>query len=409
MKVFLFFAALVATIFSIFVSPDALALTAVAAAAPADMLDEVAGEMKRICKEWKGSREVIEARLHALEQDVAEPKSPGGGPRETVGSRFAAKMRDAAAFKHLEERNQGTARVTLKGLSVKELVHEGANPSSDVGTIPVYTHTRQDPILEPQRPLSLLDVLPMRQTTADAEEYLQIITSGEAGEQEDEGTEKPEIDFDGLKETAYIATIAGHMTVSQQVLWNAYRMAKAIDNTMRYKVRSRFENQIVNGPGGQGKIHGLVDQGAPFTPTIGATPADIIGEALTTQLNAGYMPGVVVMNPFDWFQLTITKTEMENEYLFGSPTNPLPPALWNTRVVTTPSLSQGTALTIDTSFTTILDRFEPTVFVSTSHNDYFTRNLALILCEMRAGLEVLDPAAIYVADISVASSSSSSE
>ncbi|MCY1303483.1 hypothetical protein D9M70_531940 [compost metagenome] len=98
----------------------------------------------------------------------------------------------------------------------------------------------------------------------------------------------------------------------------------------------------------------------------------------------------------DWFRLQITKKNAtDEEYVFGSPTMPVAPSLWNSRIVTTPSIAEGEAMTIDTSFVTVLDREAPGVLLSNSHKDYFTRNLLLILGELRAGLEVLDTFAIY--------------
>ncbi|UPG91060.1 phage major capsid protein [Luteibacter aegosomaticola] len=88
-------------------------------------------------------------------------------------------------------------------------------------------------------------------------------------------------------------------------------------------------------------------------------------------------------------------SEDDEEYVFGSPTVPVPPALWNTSIVTTPSVSPGSALTIDTSFTTVLDREQTSVVASDSHADYFVRNLVALLGELRAGLEVLDMNAVH--------------
>lgn len=163
-----------------------------------------------------------------------------------------------------------------------------------------------------------------------------------------------------------------------------------------------MENQIVNGPGGEGRIKGLRNQSTIFVPTIGSTPADIIGESMTRQADLGYLPNLVLMNPLDWFRLQITKKgAADEEYVFGSPTMPVPPALWNALVVPTSSVPVGEALTIDTAFTTVLDRESPSVLLSNSHKDYFTRNLVLILGELRAGLEVLDTAAINKMSLSV--------
>lgn len=49
---------------------------------------------------------------------------------------------------------------------------------------------------------------------------------------------------------------------------------------------------------------------------------------------------------------------------------------------------------LDTSYTSVLDRQAVSVLISNSHKDYFTRNLILILAELRAGLEVLDTLAV---------------
>ncbi|WP_165422669.1 phage major capsid protein [Pseudoxanthomonas winnipegensis] len=132
-----------------------------------------------------------------------------------------------------------------------------------------------------------------------------------------------------------------------------------------------------------------------LSPAYGTTTADIIGESLMVQANNGYSPSLVIMSPFDWFKLQITrKNATDEEYVFGSPTSPLPPSLWNTRVVTPAGMPGGTALTIDTSFVNVLERWSLVVQISNSHADFFIRNLVAILGEVRAGLEVLDTAAV---------------
>jgi HK97 family phage major capsid protein len=116
---------------------------------------------------------------------------------------------------------------------------------------------------------------------------------------------------------------------------------------------------------------------------------------MVRQANAGYMPGIVLLNPMDWFRIQITKKQTEDEYIFGSPTMPVPPALWNSAVVASPSVPEGSGMTIDPGFVTVLDREQLSVVVSNSHADFFVRNLVAILAELRAGLEVLDASAVY--------------
>src|SRR5690606_37096602 len=124
--------------------------------------------------------------------------------------------------------------------------------------------------------------------------------TGDAGEQEQKGTEKPSVEFAGEKKIANIVTIAAWTAATKQVLGDHPALQSQIDRVLRHKLLSRLEHQLVNGPGGQGKIHGLLDQATQFAPTIGQTTADVIGECIVSMADDGYLPSLVVMNPLDW-------------------------------------------------------------------------------------------------------------
>lgn len=51
-------------------------------------------------------------------------------------------------------------------------------------------------------------------------------------------------------------------------------------------------------------------------------------------------------------------------------------------------------LTVDTSLVTVLDREQMSVVLSNTQADYFVRNLVAILGELRAGLKLLNTAAV---------------
>lgn len=363
-------------------------------------LRRVGGELKTYADQTKRDHGELGARLLAVEQRVVamdgsfgfyDQSSPAG-----MGSLVLQAIEETAAvpFAALQEWNSGTCRIKLQAALRAALTNDGMGSSGDT-SVPRQPEQRGF-VSEVSRPLRLLAALPHRPTTRDSVEFVQLNSNGEAAEQEREGDEKAEIEVEGTPATANIATVAAHTTASRQVLSDHPALQAAVDLMVRNKLLSRLENQLINGPGGVGKIDGLLNQAATFIPTIGTTPAVIIGEALTRQSEAGYLPNLVIMNPMDWFRLQITrKNATDEEYVFGSPTMPLDPALWNTRIVTTPSVAEGEAMTIDTSFTTVLDRELPSILLSNSHKDYFTRNLLLILGELRAGLEVLDTFAIY--------------
>ncbi|WP_152635514.1 phage major capsid protein [Pseudomonas sp. Ant30-3] len=347
----------------------------------------------------------FENRITDLEQEFA--RNPAGGfssstSQASIGVLAMKEIEGAAqaSFGTLEAWNSGTCRISLSAGIRAALTNDGAGNVGDT-SVPRQPEQRGF-VTQASRPLRLLEALPSRPTTRDSVQFVQLTSEGEAAEQIKEGDEKAAVDFEGTPQIANIVTIAAHTTVSRQVLSDHAALQTNIDMMIRRKLLSRLEHQIVNGPGGEGRIKGLRNQSTIFVPTIGTTAADIIGESMTRQADQGYLPNLVLMNPLDWFRLQITKKgTADEEYVFGSPTMPVPPALWNALVVPTSSVPVGEALTIDTAFTTVLDRESPSVLLSNSHKDYFTRNLVLILGELRAGLEVLDTAAINKMSLSV--------
>lgn len=349
----------------------------------------------------------VNARIGELEQEFA--RTPDGatfarGAQPSIGvlaiQQIEENSQAQASFSTLEAWNAGTCRINLKAGIRAALTNDGVGQAGDK-SVPRQPEQRGF-VIEVARQPRLLDALPSRPTSRDSVGFVQLASEGDAAEQLKEGDEKVEVDFEGTPQTVNIVTIAAHTTASRQVISDHPALQGAIDMVIRRKLLTRLENQIVNGPGGEGRINGLRNQGNIFVPTIGKTPADIIGESLTRQADRGYMPNLVLVSWMDWFRLQITKKGADDqEYVFGSPTMPVPPALWNTLVVPTSTLPEGEAMPIDTAFTTVLDREAPSVLLSNSHKDYFTRNLVLILGELRAGLEVLDKAAIQKMSLTV--------
>ncbi|MDO8908751.1 MAG: phage major capsid protein [Pseudohongiella sp.] len=247
----------------------------------------------------------------------------------------------------------------------------------------------------PEAPLRLIDALPAQPVTSDSIEYVKMTSSGEAGEQVKHGDEKAEVEFSGELERSDIATIAAHTTASKQVLDDNGNLANEIARMLNYKLAARVEHQLINGDGTPGKIKGLLLQAYHYIFSASPlSPADKIGAALTAMEMEGYQPSIVLMNPIDWFTIQ-TQKDLQEQYLFGSPTSPQPPSIWTRRVVTSNSVPNGTVLCLDTNYIKLLDRERASVSMTNSYMDYFTRNLVKILGELRLGLAVYDEKACY--------------
>lgn len=393
--------------------PEGLLMAPVAAAT---LPESIKAELEKIRTTCVEPVDGLSARLSSVEQVVAKidieggPFGGGGAPGQSPGSlavdaltgsesggdvQFQNAVQAAAQNKKLPG---FSARVTVEGSIRAALTTDGWGDTGDT-SVP-SNPTRRGFVGPVARPLRLLDVLPSRPTSSDAVEYIRISSTGDAGEQDLQGDVKSEVDMAGTLARADIATIAAWTAASRQVLADNSALRQMINNVIRNKVLSRLEHQLINGTGAQGKIHGLLPLATAFVPTIGTRPADVIGESIVRQENNGYRPNLILLNPLDFYRMQITQVNTTDyEYVFGSPMSPLPQALWNRSIVTTPSVPEGRGMTIDTSYMTVLDREQMTVMVGNQHEDFFVRNLVAILGELRAGLEVLDEWAAYAFDL----------
>lgn len=376
----------------------------------------IKAELDRIGNAFREQGAEILTRVQGLEQEFVALRDAGGvgggiALADSIGARAAKQFNDDPTFKAAAEaarRDMKPARFEARtnldqSIRAALVTEEGYDEGTPGDTTIPGRRERSGTYGPVMRPLRLLDALPSRQTDGDVVEHVRVTASGDAEEQFPEGSEKAEIGFEGDLAQANIVTIAGHTTASKQALKSSAALGQIINRVLSRKVLARLENRILNGPGGQGQIEGLWEQSALFVPAIGDTTADRYGEAIVTLANQGFSPNLAIMNPFDWFRLQITKKgDDDASYVFGSPTVPVPPALWNTRIVLTPDLAEGMGMVLDTAYVTVLDREQVSVALSNSHKDNFTKNLITILAELRAGLEVTNQNALFRFPLSAA-------
>lgn len=364
-------------------------------------LEKVGTQIKNFRDTTKADTEALSARVHALEMGHAQSANRSRGiVNQSVGTGLAGQaiqgqLAELPGLQQLAQSGRGTVTAHAAGLPLASLVNGGKGSSSD-GTI-ASNAERSGIFADPVRPLALLDVLPSRPTDRDAVEHVRLMPSGDAGTQELEGDEKAEIELDSVLIKAEISTVAAHTTLSRQVLADQVGLGDAVDGLLSGKVRSKLENLLVNGQGSGGEFEGLIECATAFVPTSAGKLVNSIGEALVAMRDEGFEPGLIVVNPGDWFAQVQIASDLEGRYLFGSPLSPAQGSLWQVPVVQTPSLAAGRFIVLDLAHVTVLDRQQLQVLLSEHHKDNFTRNLVTMLAELRVGLEVRHSKAVRVA------------
>jgi len=384
------------------VSASTLLIAPAVAAVPLDDIAAAIADNAKAFKEYQDEdrekRSMILSRLQDIEQRVSADQHKGIHYGSDVPVINLSPVFEDARFAHVRNGTKGAAvSAVLEETSIKALVNDSSDVSSGDNTFATRPDRLGLRLGQALRPLRLLDVLPSRPVSSNAIEYVQLDWAGDPDYQLAEGDEKAEMDFEGTLKTANIATIAVHTTASAQVLDDTTALSSQIQRVMTHKVSDFVERNLITGSGTGNRIHGLYHQASTITTGQDGV-AERIGQAIVTMENEGYTVNVILMNPNDWFELSITK-DADGNYIYGNPASPASPSLWNRPVITSPSIPEGTAMVGNTAELNVLDRQQPTVFISRDHKDYRTRNLVLILVEVRVGMELYDTKAFRKIDL----------
>lgn len=310
---------------------------------------------------------------------------------------------ESSQFQALVDGANSTGRVQVEGVNIKALTNAGQGVAGSIG-YDIQPQRAEGLYNDPRRRLTLLDVLPSLPVTASSFEFVKLTNYvNTAAFQTEEGQQKAESNYEMVPETANIATIAHWTKASVQVLDDAPALTQRLMSLLEYGVLSKLESEIIGGAGGKGQITGLLAQGTDHVAPLNMdgtamAPIERIGHAVTELQSNGWIPGLIILNPADWFVISTIKAT-DNQYIMGSPGNPAPLSLWNVPVVLTPSLARNSAIVLDTAQVAILDRQIPTLAASRQDGENFTTNMVTILGELRAGLAVFAPGAVLIVDI----------
>lgn len=360
-------------------------------------------EINRFANDAKETIQGLKDRLQDLEQKSARRGAPSGyGGGDDAIVKMADAFTKSGQFEALKSGSPTTGRVTVENVAIKSLTNAGQGVAGS--TSYSATAQRQAGLYnDPRRDLSLLDYLPSLPASSATFEYMQIKDyTNNATEQEEEGQQKAQTSIDAELETANIATVAHWTRASKQVLDDTPALGQQIGNLLNYGLLEKLESRLIAGPGGKGKIKGLIGYAVPHVVVGTLKPVDAIGQAVTAMKTNGWQARLIIMNPDDWFSIS-SERDADGQYVLGSPRDPAPPVLWGVPVITSGSMPAGTVLLLDTTQVAMLDREQPTLMLSREDGNNFTSNLVTLLAELRAGLAVFSTGAVRSVDISEAS------
>jgi HK97 family phage major capsid protein len=375
----------------------------------------------------------VKARLDAIGFDLGlerthdgEKKTPSGFSQPTKFKTIGQMFVESAEYKGLMSQFGGghineKARVQSSPFGVKALVTGAADSSAGA-----FVNTDQTGIYEGlgRRPLTIRDLVSVRQTESDTVEYVRQLTQPNSAAPVPEATTaaaptapgtagalvpaagggyKPEGSMTFEKVTASVKTIAEWIPATKRGLADAKQLRGLIDDELRADLAEEEEDQILNGNGTGENFTGILNTSGTQAQAYSATVAGL-DPLLETTLKAktkvrtggrsvasGY-----IFNPEDWekIQLARLAKNPNNEALAGAV-----PTLHGLPVVESEAMPAGVGLTGDYRKAVIWDREQATITATDSHADFFIRNLVAILGEQREAFGITRPAAFVEIDL----------
>lgn len=378
----------------------------------------------------------VKARLDAIGFDLGLERTPDAAKSAPTAFHQPTKLKslgemftESAEYKGMMSLFPGgnineKARVQSSPFGLKSLITGAADSSAGA-----FVNTEQTGIYESlgRRPLTIRDLVSVRQTESDTVEYVRQLTQPSSAAVVPEATTaapptapgtagalvnapgggyKPEGSMTFEKVTASVKTIAEWIPATKRGLADARQLRGLIDDELRADLAEEEEDQILNGNGSGENFTGILNTSGTQAQAYSATVSGL-DPLLETTLKAktkvrtggrsvasGY-----IFNPEDWekIQLARLAKNPNNEALAGAI-----PTLHGLPVVESEAMPAGTGLTGDYRKAVIWDREQASITATDSHADFFIRNLVAILGEQREAFGVTRPSAFVEIDLTAA-------
>ena len=219
-----------------------------------------------------------------------------------------------------------------------------------------------------------------------------------------ETTLKPKARITYAEQTSSVKTLASWLPATRQILSDATQLRALIDGRLVESLMIEEERQMLYGTGTTTQIQGIMTATgtgsyAWSSGTSGDTKVDAIRRAMTLAALANYPADACVVNPSDWEDIELAKGTDGHYLITPVMSGAANLILWRVPVVVTSAINAGDFLVGAFALgAAIYDREQATVRIAEQHEDFFTRNMVVVLAEERLTLVVYRPESFVVGD-----------
>lgn len=266
--------------------------------------------------------------------------------------------------------------------------------STTAGWAPESTRTGRL-VLDAQRPIQVLDIIPQGTTSQAAVVYMEETTfTNNAAEAAEAGTYgEAALVLTEVSET--VRKIAVWLPITDEQLEDEAQARGYVNNRLPFMLMQRLDSQVLVGDGTAPNLSGITDRSGIQTQAKGTDPTpDAVYKAMTkVRVTGRAIPNAAVFHPNDWQDVRLLRTA-DGIYIWGSPSEAGPERIWGITVVQSDALTENTALVGDfANYCELTMRRGIDVQVTNAHSDFFINGKQAMRADMRAAFCVYRPAA----------------
>ena len=291
---------------------------------------------------------------------------------------------------YTEKSGQKGPLTEIPNISLKTVMTTGANgypPQVLRSGVLIYT---------PQAQPTLIDLVPMVETTQNGYKYMLETTFTNNAAETAEGSLYPEVALTFTEELMPIRKIPVFVPLTDEQLDDQPGIRDIVDSRLTLMIKQRLNTQMVNGNGTSPNLTGVLNVSGIQTQARGSdTNVDAIYKAMVLIMAVGFAdPSGVWMNPQNWQSIRLLKTTI-GSYLFGDPSQPGPNTLFGLPIAQHVTIPQGTAIVADwQGYTHLVYRMGIEFEISNSHADFFQRGQLALRAQMRVAFIVYRATAV---------------
>lgn len=193
------------------------------------------------------------------------------------------------------------------------------------------------------RPIQLLDIIPMGQTSYEKVVYMEETTRTHSAAEKAEGATYAESAFAFTERESSVRKITDSLPVTDEQLEDVPFIEGYINSRLMFGLRQRLDGQVLTGDGVAPNLEGIANNGSIQTQAKGADPTpDAFYKAMTKiRVTGRAMPTHHIIHPNDWQQIRLLRTA-DGIYIWGAPSEAGPERMWGLPVVQCDAGSENT-------------------------------------------------------------------